>query len=352
MKYTFAGAILSGIFFGWTGCRSETGKEPAGEPELHVRVAPAEIREISAPVMSTGMLGTNTQVKLSFKTGGLIREIHVREGERVRKDQVLAGLDLSEISAQVRQSRIGLEKAERDLTRARNLYEDSVATLEQYQNARSAYELARSQQQIAEFNLRHSRIKAPSTGKIEKILAEDGEMIAPGHPVILFGSTENDWVVRVSLADREVVKLSMEDSATVTMDAFPGMDFKASVWELGSVADPVTGTYEVELRIHKELPGFRTGFISRVRIYPGEQSPSLVVPVESLLDASDWSARVYVYGEGVARSRRIRTGTIYGEVVEVREGLREGELVITEGARFLRRDMEVKAMNLPETGVQ
>ncbi len=309
-----------------------------------------EFREIIQPVMATGMLGTNTQVKLSFKTGGIIREIFVREGEAVTGGQVLAELDLSEIRAQVNQARIGLEKAERDLSRARNLYEDSVATLEQYQNARSAYELAQSQKEVAEFNLRHSRIKAPADGKIQKILVEDGEMIAPGHPAILFGSTANDWVVRVALADKDVVKLSPGDSATVTMDAFPGRVFAASVWELGSVADPVTGTYEVEVRVPGELPGFRTGFISRVRIYPEESTRSLVVPIESLLEASDLTARVYVYRDGMARSRRIKTGSIYGEVVEVKEGLQEGELVVTEGARYIRGDSEVQVVNLPETG--
>ena len=128
-------------------------------------------------------------------------------GREVSAGEVLAVLDLSEISAQVSQADIGLEKALRDMNRARNLYKDSVVTLELFQNAKSAYELAVAQKQIADFNLQHSRIKAPSDGKIMKILVETNEVIGPGYPAILFASTENDWVVRTPLTDKDIVKL-------------------------------------------------------------------------------------------------------------------------------------------------
>ena len=127
-----------------------------------------EEQEYKIPVVTTGLLGTAREMKLSFKTGGIIKEIKVREGQSCTKGEVLASLDLSEISAQVNQARIASEKAYRDLNRARNLYRDSVVTLEQYQNARSAYELAKNQKDIADFNLRHSMIKAPSDGKIHE----------------------------------------------------------------------------------------------------------------------------------------------------------------------------------------
>ena len=95
-----------------------------------------------------------------------------------------------------------------------------------------------------------------------KILVESNEMTAPGYPAILFASTENDWVVRASLTDKDIVRLSMGDSAMVFMDAFPRTIFRRGE-ELAMVADPVTGTYEVEVMVFEELPS------SELVLFPG-----------------------------------------------------------------------------------
>jgi multidrug efflux system membrane fusion protein len=311
-----------------------------------VKLWEVELREYKLPVRAAGMLCTTTQMKLGFKTGGIVKQVTAKEGALVKRGEVLAALDLSEINAQVNQARIGLEKAERDLSRARNLYRDSVATLEQFQNARSAYELAQSQKRIADFNLLHSRIKAPANGIIQKVLVENNEFIAPGYPAILFASMESDWVVRVALTDKDIVKFSLGDSAHVEMDAFPDIRFRAEINELGAIADPVTGTYEAELRIIRPNSQFRSGFISRAYLFPTQSISTLVVPLESLLEANDNRAFVYVYREGELSKSRIRTGRIVDDLIMVHEGLEAGEQIITEGAKYIREDSRVNPVNL------
>lgn len=337
------------IFLVIAGCKPAEQKKEVRDNTINIRTQPAEIIDYIIPVKATGILGTTAQVKLSFKTGGIIKQLNVREGESVSRGAVLAVLDLSEVNARVNQARIAFEKSERDLRRAGNLYRDSVVTLEQYEDARSAFEVAKAQKQIAEFNLSHSRIKAPSNGKIQKILVEANEMIAPGYPALLFASTENDWVVRSSLIDKDIVRLSIGDSAHVTMDAFPDNVFKAEITELGTVADPVTGTYEVELLIFNSLPRFRTGFFSRVKIYPNEIKRLLVVPVEALLDVHDNTASVFVYEQGKAMKQRVTTGSILEDRIVILEGLQEGASVITDGAKYVRDDSKVHLLDQPES---
>ena len=328
-----------------SGCSQADQKEISENKAVKVRTQVIDYREYKVAVRATGLLSTDTEMKLSFKTGGIISQLNVREGTSVKRGEVLAELDLSEVRAQVNQAHIGLEKARRDLSRAKNLYRDSVVTLEVYQNAESAWEVARSQVLIADFNLEHSRIKAPADGKIQKILVEASEVIAPGYPAILFASTENDWVVRASLTDKDIVKLAIGDSAKVYMDAFPEISFRAEIIELGTVADPVTGTYETELMILQTLSQFRTGFISRAEIYPTEVKRSLVLPIHALVDATDNRAFIFVNREGKAKKRRIRTGAILGEEVVVLEGLSEGEEVITDGAKYLREGSDVEIIH-------
>jgi len=329
-----------------SACKSAPEKQPTENKALQVKLWKVELREYKLPIRTAGMLSTTSEMKLGFKTGGIIQEVNVKEGAFVKRGDVLAALDLSEIEAQVNQARIGQEKAERDLSRAKNLYQDSVATLEQYQNANSAYELAQSQKRIADFNLLHSRIKAPANGRIQKILVESNELIAPGHPAILFASTESDWVVRVALTDKDIVKFSLGDSAHVEMDAFPDMRFPAKITELGAIADPVTGTYEAELRILRTNPQFRSGFIARAFIYPTLRNSAVMVPLEALLGANDRRAIVYVYKNGELGRRRIRTGRIVDDLIMVTEGLEPGELVVTEGAKYIREDSQVSPVNL------
>ncbi len=337
--------LVTGFLILAFACKQADPKESPDKQTVKVRIQPVEYREYKIAVRATGLLSTATEMKLSFKTGGIISLINVREGRSVKRGEVLAQLNLSEVRAQVNQAHIGLEKARRDLSRAKNLYRDSVVTLEQYQNAESAWELAKSQVLVADFNLEHSRIKAPSDGKIQKILVETSEVIGPGYPAILFASTENDWVVRASLTDKDIVKLKLGDSAEVHMDAFPGIPFKAEVIELGTIADPVTATYETELLILEARSGFRTGFISRAEIYPAEVKRSLVLPLNALIDATDNRAFVYVNLEGLPEKRGIRTGSVLGEEVVILEGLNEGEEVITDGAKYLSEGSRIEIIH-------
>jgi len=344
--------ILTVIIVLLAACKPVTEKESPEKEPLQVKVHKVELKKYKLPVRAVGLLSTTTEMKLGFKTGGIVRNLYYKEGSSVKRGDVLAVLDLSEINASVNQASIGLEKAQRDLTRAENLYHDSVVTLEQLQNARSAYELAQSQKKVADFNREHSRIKAPANGKIQKYLVEENELIAPGYPAILFGSTDSDWVVRVALTDKDIVKFSLGDSAHVMMDAFPDTRFKAEITELGAIADPVTGTYEAELRILHSDPQFRSGFISRADLYPTSTISTVVVPLESLLEANDNLASVYVYSDGEVKKRKVRTGRIIGDLVMVSDGVAEGELVVTEGAKYIMKDSSVKAVNLDEISEQ
>ncbi|MBK8884570.1 MAG: biotin/lipoyl-binding protein [Bacteroidales bacterium] len=113
--------------------------------------------EVTGSVQSSGQFTTDDETMLSFKTGGIVDRIYVKEGDKIRKGQLLATLDLTEISSQVNQSQIAYEKAARDYNRIENLQKDSVASLEQLQNSKTGLELAKQQLAAAKFNLQYSK---------------------------------------------------------------------------------------------------------------------------------------------------------------------------------------------------
>jgi RND family efflux transporter MFP subunit len=314
----------------------DSGPKETPEPVVAIETTRITDTVIVIAVRTAGKLASKSESKLSFKTGGIIQKIMVDEGQSVRKDQLLAQLNLEEINSRVIQAELALKKAERDYKRAGNLYRDSVATLEQFENAGTVLEVARSNASIANFNLQYSTIRAPAYGKILKRIAETNEIIAPGHPVFLFASTGSNWVVRANLTDRDIVRVSMRDSAHVRFDAYPGEIFAGVISEIGTSADPYTGTYEVEVQMTRRPESLVSGFVAKVDIYPAALEKLVVIPVESLIDGTGLTGYVLVLKDQQPERRKILIRAVTDQGIVVREGLSPGEELIVEGAEYIK----------------
>src|SRR5262249_21623492 len=188
-------------------------------------------------------------VTLSFKIGGVVARVLVDEGKAVRAGDTLAALDLREIDAGVTRARSAAEKADRDLARARRLYADSVATLEQTQNAQTGLDVARAELETATFNRRYAVIVAPASGVILRRTAEPGELVQSGTPTLTLGSSAGGIVMRAGLADRDAVRIALGDRAVVRFGALPGRTFEGHVTEIAAAADALTGTYRTEITV-------------------------------------------------------------------------------------------------------
>jgi RND family efflux transporter MFP subunit len=337
IRTVFSLVLVGGLI----GCRPRPPAEST-LPPVRVETLVAAESLVIVPVRTSGKLASRTESKLSFKTGGIIRSIHVNEGENVEAGQVLARLDLEEIKSQVNQSGLVLEKAERDHARAENLYRDSVATLEQLQNARTAMEIARSNARIAAFNLDYSTIRAPSRGKILLRIAEVNEIIGSGTPVFMFASTQSDWIVRASLIDQDVIRINLMDSAQVHFDAYPGETFMGFVSEIGTAADPYTGTYELEIQLLRKPERLVSGLIANTLIYPGQAEMKIMLPMESLVDGAGLTGYVYVLEENIPKRKKIIISRFLDSGIVVESGLLPGEEVITVGARYLDPDSRIE----------
>jgi len=233
-----------------TGC-SSTAEEVNPNNNIPVKIATVTQEYISIPFERSGLLYAQNEAKLAFKIGGYVKNIFVDEGQYVKKGALLASLDLSEITAQVTQAQSAYEKSLRDLTRVDKLFADSVATLEQKQDATTGLKVAEATLEIARFNQRHAQIFAPSEGVILKRFVERNELIAGGMPIFYFAPEGQNWIIRIGVSDRELLQLQLGDTAHVYFDSYPDVIFHAEVSELARGADVMTGTFEVELTLEK-----------------------------------------------------------------------------------------------------
>ncbi len=324
--------ILALIF---TSCGTGTTQQQGLPPRVKVLTSIAVTAPVSIPVTAPCLLSTESEIRLSFKTGGIIGSIDVREGDLVTAGQRLASLDLSEINSMVSQHRLALEKAERDLERTKNLYADNATTLQTVQNVETARYMAEAALEAALFNRDRSVIEAPANGRVLRKLAETGEITASGHPVLLFAPTGGGWVVTAALSDKQVVRIAEGDRAVVTLDAFPQEEFEARVTETSHIASPYTGTFTTKAALTVSDREFRTGMTGRVSIYPSEREHLMTVPINVLTPAGENAAYIYtVHGDGF-RKKRVTTGAITGNRVVITGGLPEGTLYITEGRHQL-----------------
>src|SRR5215470_12362568 len=167
-------------------------------------------------ISASGSLSTQDEARLSFKIGGIIERIFVKEGDHVKKGQLLATLKSAEIAAQVEQVQLAVEKSQRDYQRAENLYNDSVATLEQLQNAKTGVEMARQNLRQVAFNQQYSRIYAPADGFVARKIGNEGELATAGSPILFVNAVSNSskWILKVGLSDKEWAVIEAGNKAT------------------------------------------------------------------------------------------------------------------------------------------
>lgn len=326
--------LLLAVFVAACSGASGTEQKSSSESAIPVRLVAVETAEYAEPAEAAGILTPRDEVQLSFKVGGVVANVVAQEGVSVRKGQVLATLDLREINSQLEKVRTGLTKAERDLARVRNLHSDSVATLEQLQDATSAVEIARADYNAVAFNQRYATIVAPSDGVVLRKLSDSGELVAAGQPVVLFGSASSGSVLRAGFADRDAVRLRIGDRATVGFSAYPDRVFDGVVSEIPAAANPMTGTYAVEIRL-TDPPQITSGLVGTARIQPSQRGMVSLIPIEAVTEADGNRGYVYVLNGDVAKRIPVSIGSIGDGRVAITGGLDGVSQIVGAGAAYL-----------------
>jgi RND family efflux transporter MFP subunit len=321
-------------------CTESKGSKPflprVSDP-VPVKVVSLRKTETEPVIVASGRVTTDDETLLSFKVGGVVRNVLVEEGHAVKKGQVLATLDLTEIDALMAQARLGFEKAERDLQRATNLYRDSVATLEQLQNAQTSFDIAQAQLESAAFNRSFSQIKATANGFVLRKFVNSGQVVGPGDPVVKTnGAGSGDWILRSGVSDKQWASITIHSGATVQLDAFPGEEFLGKVIRKGEGADPATGAFAIEIAVDPNGKRFATGMFASAKISTSNKVSSWHVPYEAVLDASGDEGFVFVTTDQKTATRiPVVIGSFNGTTVEVIGGLDGAGDLVVAGSAYL-----------------
>jgi RND family efflux transporter MFP subunit len=344
-RILFSLTIFTAIAAVLAACNGRSKAADITDDAIAVKVQPVTTTQYAPVLKYSGTMASTAEARLSFKISGIISKIYVKEGDHVAKGQLLATLDLTEINAQVQQASQGVEKTQRDVNRVKNLYNDTVATLEQVQNATTQLQVAEESLHIARFNQKYAQIRATESGTILKKLMNEGEMAGPGSPVFTFnGTAGNDWVIRFGVSDKDWAVLKKGDKASVAIDAYPNRSFTGIITEIAQGADAASGTYEIEVKVLPNGARFAAGLFATVQLQPAAEQTVTLVPVEALTEANEKTGYVYtVNADGrTITKNKVTIAFLENNKAAIVSGLDSVKEVITEGVGYLTPQSFVK----------
>ena len=331
-------------------------------PPMTVELDSVKRGDVTEHLTVVGNLIGAATVEVVPKISGRLQSVSVRIGDRVARGHVLAKLEDREILEQVKQARASdqvaqasirqreadLKFAETNAERSRNLYGRQLlpkqtlddaeakyqAAVAQVDLARAQYTQSRARLEELQITLANTSIVSPVNGFVGKRYLDPGAFASTNTPVVSVVEIQTVRLV-ANLVEKDLKRVQTGANAVTEVDAFPGETFIGRVARVAPVLDPATRTATMEIEVPN--PGFRLkpGMYARVRLTVDRRDAALVIPRNALVNV-EGKAGVFVPTGNTAKFREVQTGLQDEKQVEIREGLGEGDRVITTGVGALR----------------
>ncbi len=348
-------------------CSSDTAKVTV-KPPVAVDVQVAAAGELLDSVEVTGNLEPKFSVDIKTQIPGLIKQVYVNEWVRVRKGQPLARIEVAETEAQVKraqagieaaragqaQSKVTLNRAERELARMQKLKEAGLSTQQALDDACSEVDAAKAktasalaQLSVAEEELRQAQarlakgnVNSPIDGIVALRDVNVGDLAsdaAAGKPI--FRIVDNRLLnLTFSVSSAESAKIRQGQSLEFTVDSQPGKTFSGVIKYINPELSSADRSMKVIAEVRNDQEQLKGGLFAKGRIIAGKRSSVLQVPRSAVnsLDLTAKKGSLFVVENGVAKKRDIAIGVQNGERIEVASGLKTGEQYVVRGGFNLK----------------
>jgi RND family efflux transporter MFP subunit len=318
-------------------------KENSGRREvlsdIPVTVDMVKKQPLTNLVSLVGLIDPNSDVEVITEAHGLITKVNFKIGDQVKKGTVLVEIDDLLIKSDMARQEINYFKAKRDFDRNKTLYEQNSISASQLDISRLDMQAAENDLTRARKALDDTRVKAPINGTMNSKKINEGSYIQQNSSIgnIVDISTMK---VKVSISEKDAFVLHAGDTVEVTTDVYPGRRFLAHVDNIASKADEAH-TYPVEIHLPND-PAFplKGGMFGRINFTSITSRDAIAISRDALI-GSVKDAQVFVVKGNTASLRNITIGRESGQLLEVLNGLEEGEMVVTSGQNNLSDNIKV-----------
>lgn len=313
-----------------------------------VKVFQVKRQRISEKLLYTGLIEARNKVNITPDVGGKIAKIHVEEGDRVQKGQLLAELDtratrlqLDQAEAAYAVAEANYKDAQRNMERMERLKSENAVSQQQYEQIKLAFDAADAQLQqaraalnLANHNLEVSMMKAPFSGVVASKNAEVGDVINP----MMAGFSPTSGVltlmdfsrvkIEIGVSSQDIARIKRGMAAMLRVDAFPDRTFPGRVSLVNLTADPMTRKFGVQITADNSELSLRPNTFGEVTLEVSTHEDALVIPQIAILE----NEYVFVAQDDDTVVRKdIILGLQNTDMVEVISGIEEGDLVVVEG---------------------
>lgn len=287
---------------------------------------------------------SDDKVMASSEIGGRLLTVTVKEGNYVRKGQLIATVDVETVNNQIVELETALDLAVDVYNRQKRLWDQNIGSEMQYLQAKNNKERIEKSLESVKFQLTKANVYAPISGVADMIFAKSGEVTGPGAPII---QILNTGVVKV-VADVPDKYLTAVKRGELVDIRFPALDreMKAKVTLIGSSINPANRTFKVEVDVKNRDGVLKPNLMASMLIKDFSAKDAVVIPLELVQQEVGGNFYVFVKednAEGaVAQKVIIKTGESYNNEIIVTDGLKGGETLIVDGSRGLANNELIK----------
>lgn len=337
MKRSVIGSILFAALL--LGC---TGKE--GNPEekegITVRVVHAKASEKDSQHNYVGTIEEIFSSSLSFEVAGNVDELHVREGQRVYKGQLLASLNKSTLRNSHDAALSTLKQAEDAYGRMKVLYDNKSLPEIKWIEVQTSLQQAKSMESIAKKSLDDCCLYAPFSGVIAERHIETGTNVMPGMPSFKLVAVDK-VKLKIAVPEKEIKNIHVGQPATIKVAALDERRLQGDISEKNVTANPLSHTYDVKVALDNPDGELMPGMVCNVNIAAEEKQKNIIVPARAVQVNNAGETFVWLAVDDRAMRRTVETGGFSNNDVIISHGLTEGEQVIIEGGQKVSEGMKI-----------
>jgi HlyD family secretion protein len=334
-RWRIAAAVLVAAAGGYFGYLELAGPK--------IEAARVLRRDVVESVVAAGRVAAPNRVSIGAQIVGIVARVPVAEGQVVKAGQPLVVLDASELRAAEAQAQATLENAASHLERSRRLHAQGFVGASALDDARRNFDVARTQLDAARAKLAYTVIKAPAGGTLIARNVERGELVQPGK-VLMVLSPAGETQIVLQIDERNLARLKLGQRALASADAYAEERFDAEVVYINPGIDAQRGTVEVKLAVPRPPGYLRQDMTVSVDIETGRKAATLALAADAVRDAAGPAPWVLAVRNGRTVRQPVKLGLRGDAVVEIVEGLAEGELAVRAGNATITAGQAVRAV--------
>ena len=294
-----------------------------------------------------GAVTADDLIDITAEAGGRILKLNAKEGQPVSRGQLIAEIDLEQLDKQLDELETALELAKDVYDRQARLWEQKIGSEVQYLQAKNNKERFEKSIESLKFQMKKSKVFAPASGIVERVVLQLGELASPGMPIVQL-LNPNDLKVKANVPESSLRAVKPGDQVTVQ---FPALNEQQStrIKLIGRTIDPANRTFEVEAPVANKGGLIKPNLLAVMLINDYTKANAVMVPLEAVQQEVGGRSFVYIQEEGakglMAKKVYVTTGESYQGTIVIDSGLEGGEAIILEGSRSLSDEELIQVSN-------